>query len=185
MKAKITAIKTNFKGMILPNSQHRGRAFEGVLANMGSPVTQGQGPDYPDYNLEVKTKDTESTSANSVGAMTWENIKTTPYPFSSIAKKLQQQYRVKVKDDVIVDTKVYDFSAPHIQDVIGKAYEAARAKIIAGDKSNYISGTEFGYFERKRLKGGKLTNSWAFRIPVKSMGKLEGMAQSTYTTLFD
>lgn len=184
-KAKVTSIKTDFRGLALPDPATRGKDFEAVLARLGNPVTPGKGADYPEYDLEVKTKGEESTSANSVGSMTHKDIQTTLYPESNIAKKLQQQYRVKVKNGIVVSSKVYDFSAPHIQEVIEHAYETARAKIIAGDDSNYITGGEFGYFERKKLSGGKLTNSWAFRIPVKSMGKLEGMAQSTYTTLFE
>jgi hypothetical protein len=185
MKAKVKSIKTDFRGLALPDPATQGRDFEAVLARLGNPVNPGQGADYPEVGLEVKTKNEESSSANSVGSMIWKDIKITPYPLSSIAKKLQQQYRVKIKNGIVISTKVYDFSAPHIQAVIEKAYETARAKIIAGDNSNYITGGEFGYFERKKLKGGKLTNSWAFRIPVKSMGKLEGMTQSTYTTFFE
>ena len=185
MTVKVTSIKTDFRGIRLPDAPHQGRGFEGVLADAGSPVNNGQGPDYPEVGLEVKTKGVYSKSANTVGTMLWENIKVTPYGMSSICKKLQQQFRVTVNDNIIVDQHVYDFSAPHIQEVIANAYETARSKIIDGDTSSYISGGEFGYFEQKRLKGGKLTNSWAFRIPVNAMKKLEGMTQSTYTTLFE
>ena len=185
MKPKIKEIKTDFRGIPLPDHSTQGREFENILANKGHPVTQGQGPDYPEYDLEVKTKDTESKSANSVGSMTSKKIKVTPYPNSSIAKKIQRQFRVKIKDGVIVSTKVYDFSAPFIQEIIKEAYETARAKIIAGNTDSYIPGTTFGYFEQKKLSGGKLTNSWAFRIPVGSMKKLEKMAQSTYGKLFE
>jgi len=185
MKAKVKSIKTDFRGLSLPNPATQGRDFEAVLARLGNPVNTGSGVDYPEYGLEIKTKGEESSSANSVGSMTYENIKITPYPKSNIAKKLQQQFRVKIRNGIVVSNKIYDFSAPHIQAVIENAYETARAKIIAGNDSNYISGGEFGYFERKKLSGGRLTNSWAFRIPVKSMGKLEGMSQSTYTKFFD
>jgi hypothetical protein len=185
MTVKVTSIKTDFRGIRLPDAPHQGRGFERALSNAGNPVNNGHGPDYPEVGLEVKTKDIESTSANTVGTILYEDIKVTPYGMSSICKKLQQQFRVTVKDNIIVDQYVYDFSAPHIQEVIAKAYETARAKIIAGDKSSYISGTGYGFFEQKRLKGGTLTNSWAFRIPVKSMKKLEGMAQSTYANLFE
>jgi hypothetical protein len=185
-KVKVKSIKTDFRGTVLPKEHDlRGRAFEQILKNLGNPVAVGAGADYPKHGLEVKTKDTESTSANSVGSILYEDIKTTPYSKSSIAEKLQQQYRVKVKDGIVVSNKIYDFSKPHIQAVLENAYETARAKIIAGDNSNYITGGEFGHFERKKLKGGKLTNSWVFRIPVKSMDKLEGMAQSMFNELFD
>ena len=185
MKPKIKEIKTDFRGTALPDHATQGREFENILASKGHPVTQGPGPDYPKHDLEVKTKDEDSRSANSVGSMTSTKIKTTSYPNSSIAKKIQRQFRVKIKDGVIVSTKVYDFSAPFIQEVIEEAYEKARAKIIAGNTDSYIPGTSFGYFEQKKLSGGKLTNSWAFRIPVGSMKKLENMSQSTYGKLFE
>ena len=186
MNVKVKTIKTDFIGTVLPKDHSvRGRAFEDILGQNGNPVSKGAGVDYPKHGLEVKTKDIESTSANSVGAMTWENIKVTPYDMSPIADKIKQQYRVKVQKGIIVDTKVYDFSPDFIQEKLREAYETARAKIIKGDKSNYISGTKFGYFERKKGKGGKETNSWAFRIPVGAMDTLEGMAKSNYTTLFE
>ena len=186
MNVKVKIIKTDFVGTTLPMDHSiRGQVFEEVLAQKGNPVSKGEGCDYPRHGLEVKTKDVDSTSANSVGTMTWENIKVTPWDMSPIAEKIKQQYRVKVKKGIIINTKIYDFSPDFIQDKLREAYETARAKIIKGDKSNYIAGTKFGYFERKKGKGGKETNSWAFRIPVGAMDTLESMAKSNYNTLFE
>lgn len=186
MNVKVTNIKTDFVGTILPKDHSiRGAAFEDVLAQKGNPVSKGDRVDYPKYGLEVKTKDVKSTSANTVGSMTYENICSTPYNESPISEKIKQQLRVKVENGVVVNAKVYDFSPKFIQDAIKDAYEAGRARLIQdGNKSTYIPGTSFGYFERKKNKG-EYTNSWAFRIRTTSMDKLENMSKSTYKNLFE
>ena len=187
MTIKITKIKTDFTGVKLPADHSiRGKAFEDILAQTGNPVSKGSGPDYPEYGLEVKTKDISSNSANSVGSMTYEDIKLTPYDESPIAKKIKQQFRVKVnKEGVIINTRVYDFTPDFIQEKLREAYESARIKIIKGDNSDYIAGTKFGYFERKKGKDNKETNSWAFRISVGAMDTLESMSKSKYSELFE
>ena len=111
-----------------------------------------------------------------------EDIKVTPYPKSPIYDKVQQQLRVKTQDQVIVSADMYDFSNPYIQQKIEESYEAARAKIIAGDDSNYISGGPFGYFERTNPKTSR---SYDFRLTNGAMQKLENMATSTFKDLFE
>ena len=183
-KAKVKELKNDFRGITLTNYATRGKEFENILASKGHPVNPGIGPDYPEFDLEVKTKDVNSTSANSIGTLSYEEIIKTPYRKSPIAKKLQQQFRVSFKNGVAVSQKIYDFSPSFIQEVLETAYEAARSKMINGNKEPYVYGSNFGYFEQKRMKGGKLTNSWAFRISVGAMEKLENMSTTTFKNLF-
>jgi hypothetical protein len=112
--------------------------------------------------------------------MTPEDIKSTPYRKSVVHDKLQRQYRVKTKDQVIVSAEVYNFSIPHIQEKIEKCYEAARQKIILGNESDYISGGFYGFFERQ-ANGAR---SYQFRFTDGAMKKLESMSQSTFHKLF-
>ena len=111
-----------------------------------------------------------------------EDIKVTPFPDSPIHDKIQQQLRVKTQDQIIVSADMYDFSNPYIQQKIEESYESARAKIIAGDDSNYIPGGQFGYFERTNPKTSR---SYDFRLTDRAMHKLESMATSTFKDLFE
>jgi hypothetical protein len=177
---KVKKIKKDFTGTVLSTDHsRRGREFEEVLERSGFRINTGAGVDIPDYDLEVKTKDINSTSPNSVASMTYEDICNKNYEQSGIFEKVQRQFRVKTDNGTVIDQEIFDFSRPFIQDVIKDAYESARAKMIQGDKSSYISGSAYGCFEQKA------ENSWTFRISVPAMKKLEGMSKSTFDKLFD
>lgn len=177
---KVKKIKKDFTGTLLSKDHsRRGREFEQVLAQSGFRINTGCGVDLPDLDVEVKTKDVNSTSANTVGTMTYEDICNKSYEESGIFEKIQRQFRVETNNGTIVNQAIFDFSKPFIQDVIKDAYESAREKMIAGDKSSYISGSAYGYFEQKT------ENSWAFRISVPAMKKLEKMSTSTFERFFD
>lgn len=182
MKAKVISLKAKIVGETVPPKTHgaAGRDIENKLCAQGFPMSNQPGPDIPAVGLEVKSRDIDSTSAQSVGSMLPEDIISTPYPKSVICKKLQQQYRVKHKDQVIVSAEVYDFSPSYIQDRIERSYEAARQKIIAGDCSDYVYGGPYGYFERT-VKGSR---SYQFRVADGAVKKLESMASSTFNKFF-
>ena len=182
MKAKVTSLKVKLVGERVPQRFHgaAGRDVEDKLRQQGIPITRDSGPDIPSVNLEVKTRDLDATSAQSVGSMTPEDIVKTPYRESVIFEKLQQQYRVKTKDQVIVSAEVYDFSSPNIQEKIEASYEAARQKIIDGDNNDYVSGGKYGYFERT-VKGSR---SYEFRFAHGAMKKIENMSTSTFDKIF-
>ena len=182
--AKIKQVK-HLVGQPVPPKTHgaAGREVEEIMAAHGWPMDRhGQGIDVPEYGFEVKSRDLDSTSAQSIGKMLPEDIKVTPYFNSPIHDKVQQQLRVKTQDQVIVSADMYDFSNPHIQQKIEESYEAARERIIAGDDSNYISGGPFGYFERTNPKTSR---SYDFRLTNGAMQKLENMATSTFKDLFE
>ena len=182
MKAKITYLKVSMVGKSVASTfgGASGRDIENKLREQGIPISNAHGADIPDFDLEVKSRDLDATSAQTVGSMTPEDIIATPYRASVIYEKLQQQYRVKTKDQVIVSAKIYDFSSPHIQEKIEQCYEAARQKIINGDQRDYIPGGYYGFFERSAVG----PRSYQFRFTDGAMKKLEAMSQSTFYKLF-
>lgn len=182
MKVKITSLKANLVGEKTAPKTYgaAGRDIENQLREQGYPISNEAGPDLPTIGVEVKSRDVDATSAQSVGSMLPEDIINTPYYKSVICQKLQQQYRVKHKDQVIVSADIYDFSSSYIQQRFEASYEAARQKLINGERGNYIPGGEYGYFERT-VKGSR---SYQFRVSNGAVKKLEIMASTTSNKLF-
>ena len=178
--------KDNLVGKVLPTNKngHAGRAVENLLESQGYNINrQGAVPDMQGLNVEVKTRDLDATSPQTVGTMLLDDIKIIPYAMSSIAGKLKQQLRVKTKDQVVVESRIWDFSDPYIQSLIETSYETAQQKIIAGCRDKYIPGGDYGYFE-------KCTNSddsYAWRMSQTMMDKLETMSGNspTFNTHFE
>jgi len=183
MKPRVVRLKANMVGKSVPSNMNgaAGRYVEKELGKQGYLMSNAPGPDIPEIETEVKTRDLDAVSAHTVGRMTPEDIITTPYRESVVYTKLQRQYRVKTKDRVIVSDRVYDFSAPYIQEKIEQCYEAARQKIIQGDERDYIPGGHYGFFERQA--GGP--RSYQFRFTDGAMKKLEAMSRSTFHKLFN
>jgi hypothetical protein len=181
--AKIKQVK-HLVGRTVPPKTNgaAGRAIEEMMEAHGWPMDRhSQGIDVPAHGFEVKSRDLDSTSAQSIGKMLSEDIKVTPFSKSPVHDKIQQQLRVKTQGQVIVSADMYDFTNPYIQQKIEESYEAARAKIIAGDDSNYVSGGTYGYFERTNPKTSR---SYDFRLTDSAMKKLENMATSTFGNLY-
>jgi len=186
MNMKITALNVDLVGRSVPSKNDgAGLAIEQMLIDEGIPVNSTTaGPDIQvnGYTpVEVKSRDIDSTSPQDVCKMSAAYIKKTPYADSRVFEKIQRQYRVKTKNQVIVSAEIVDFSPGFIQDKIKEAYEICRAKVIAGDKSNYIYGSAWGYLEQTN----KNSKSYSFRISNGAMKNLEFMANSTYTEMFD
>lgn len=154
------------------------RQIEDLLVSNGNNFNKGKGVDLPDDNLEVKSRLEESRSPHTVSGMTENDIINTPYKQSRVYQKLQKQMRVKHTCNKVVKVEYYDFSQPHIQDILEEAYEEARESIKAGC-TPYAPGTKYGYFEYKS------SNTYSFRIPHKAMQELEAMAKSSFGTLFE
>lgn len=182
MKAKVTKLKTNLVGMSVPDSAngHAGRYVEHKLIQQGFEVDTKGTVDIPGLDLEVKTRDLNAVSAQTVGKMSLSTIKTTPYKDSTVREKIQRQFRVSIRDNTIVSTDVVDFSWGVIQEKIEESYEAARALINKGCNDNYIPGGDYGYFERTV----KTSDSYDFRLKDSAMKKLVGMANSTARDIF-
>ena len=156
------------------------RSVEQELITEGFEVDTRGTVDIPKLALEVKTRDVDAISAQTIGSMTPDDIKRTAYRDSNIFKKFQKQFRVYIKDSVIIDTKIVNFEWDEIQNRVELSYEAARQRIANGTTKNYVPGGKFGYFERTNSG----SESYDFRIRDKYMKKLESMAQSTAKNLF-
>ena len=182
MKAKLTGLKTNLVGKSTPETKngHAGRYVEQELIKQGFELDTHGIIDIPKLDVEVKTRDVDATSAQTVGSMTPEDIKHTPYRQSNIFKKFQKQFRVHIKDNVIVDAKLVDFEWNEIQNRVESSYEAARQRIVNGETKDYVPGGKYGYFERT-VAGSE---SYDFRIRDKYMKQLESMSRSTAKNLF-
>jgi hypothetical protein len=187
IKAKIKLFKlaNQLIGKSVPASAggHAGRAVEKLLESMGVPINRGRGPDILIYGLEVKTRDVNATSAQTIADMKPEDIKSQSYRQSHVFEKFQQQLRIKIKDGVIIEADVYDFSAPHIQALIELAYNNAKSYILMNESIGYTPYEGFyGYFEQCHAS---TSNLYSFRLNAKDMDTLESMATSTYVSLFE
>lgn len=179
-------------GKILPSTYkgESGRGLEDLLETCGIPINRGPGVDCLIFDFEVKSRDIDAISPQTVSTMTFNNIIATPYINSSVRDKFQRQFRVKTKNNIIVSAEMYDFSHRLIQSQIEEAYESAREQMIehqsngAGHDSwlpTYVYGTKWGYFEHVDKK----KNSLHFRIAHGAMEDFEVMASSTLSRLFE
>jgi hypothetical protein len=184
MKVKIFKPAQMLIGLTVPTNQHghAGRFVENKLESMGVQVNRGHGPDFIDYGLELKTRDVDATSAQTVADMHLEDIVIFDYKDSHVFKKFQQQLRVYIKDNVIVSADVYDFSPLFIQDLIEKAYNHAQQqlRLCRSLDRTTCQGGYHGYFER--VDPDRKTLS--FRLSKSHMESLESMAKSNYKNLF-
>ena len=184
-KIKVFKIANQLIGKSVPQSAggHAGRAVEKLLEALGVPINKGRGADILIYGLEVKSRDVDATSAQTIADMQPDDIINKNYKESHVYEKFQQQLRVKIKDGVIIEAKVYDFSAPHIQGLIEKAYENAKSYIRVNKDIGYTPYEGFyGYFEQCHRQ---TSNLYSFRLNDKDMDTLESMAISTYNSLFE
>lgn len=160
-----------------------GQYVQRTMSKNGYNINTGSGVDLPDLDIEIKTRNINSTSGHTIGSMTVDDIIKTPYIDSSICKKTQRQYRVKYDDNtsIVTDERVYDFSDPYIQKKIEESYNAARDKIINGDRGDYIKGGNYGYFEKQT------DNSYQYRVSNKAMTDIETMSSNskTFNGLFE
>ena len=187
---KVKALKkANMVGIEVPDNigGYAGRYVEQILEHRGYRIDQGQGCDMPSLNIEVKTRDLDATSPQTVGTMNVIDIIKTAYEDSPICEKIQQQYRIKTRDGVIVENKIYDFSDPYIQELIKISYETGRSRLI-NDVSQgihdvkYYPGGDHGYWERTTN-----SKSYSFRMSQSMMDKLETLSNNskTFNTIFE
>jgi len=181
--------KANMIGIEVPDNigGYAGRYVEEILEQRGYRIDQGQGCDMPSLNIEVKTRDLDATSPQTVGTMNVIDIIETDYEDSPICEKLQQQYRIKTRDGVIVENKIYDFSDPYIQELIKDSYEAGRYRLINDVRQGihnvkYYPGGDYGYWERTTN-----SRSYSFRMSQSMMDTLETLSNNskTFNTIFE
>lgn len=190
VKFKEIKILKDLIGRKLPPYQfgQAGRAFEDIMEeDYGVQVNRSTGVDDPRFKIEYKTRDLDAVSPQTVATMSVEEIIATPYYQSAIFKKFQQQIRIKTRNMTIVEAELYDFSPKQIQEVIGRAYEHARAQLTANPSLiRTASGNEgtgyWGYFEATNKSS---PNSRSFRINPNAMDDYEDMATSTFNNIFE
>ena len=181
-KGRIRQVKSQLVGSTVSRDPiKRARQIENHIGNQGWDLNNKEGADLKDYGIEIKSRDLDAVSPHTVGSMTIEDIIATAYEQSNVFNKIQQQHRIKIQNGKVVDEYTYDFRADYIQDKIRDCYEAARAKIISGDRSKYIYGGEYGYFEQSTTS----ENSYNYRMSDSAMTRIENMARSTYGNLFE
>ena len=189
---KITALNKATKtlvGMRVPEQKNGnvGHLVEDVMTEVGYPIDRQATVDLPDLKVEVKTRTAEATSAHAVGSMTVNDIIATPYQSSTVKEKFQQQYRVTHSGTFreVTSAKIYDFSDTYIQGLVERDYEAGRAIFAEIQKNGssypkYVRGANTDFYWEK--KDG---NSYAFRASDSAMKGFEGMATSTFNSLFE
>lgn len=181
-KLKIQLVGKEFSGR---DNGDIGRAIHDEYQTQGFTVNNGAGADLDlgaCGKVEIKSRDVNATSPHSVGKVSTLELKTRTFENSSIHEKLQVQHRVKHDNGLVIGEKIYDFSHPLIQTLFDQAWNTAQYNICNNINCNdyYVAGTEYGYFERTALD-----TSWTFRIHDGAMRKLEKMASSTLSSLFD
>jgi hypothetical protein len=181
---KVIKLNIDLSDLDLPSQYggNVGRLIEDELERQGFTINRQQGVDIPGLGVEVKTRKLGSDSPHTVASMTVADIVNTPYNKSPVKEKFTRQFRVTY-DDVnhnIVEARIYDFDDEHTQRLNGASYEDARAKIIAGDRSTYISG-DHGHFQK--VPGTE--DSYTYRINNSAMKKFCNGAKSTFNTLYE
>ena len=194
MKPKIKTLKIaeQLIGQTLPPTYGgaSGRGLELLMISLGIPLQNGSGADWKLFGLEVKSRNLEATSPQTIGTILPENMMVTDWTNSSVAEKFQQQFRVHTRNNIIVSARVYDFSPKFIQDKLSKAWDilkdcvelelVAQANDPTHELPLYIPGTRYGYLERQEN-----IRSYHFRMSSVAMEELEGMALSTLSSLFE
>jgi hypothetical protein len=184
-----TLKKANLVGIEVPGNigGYAGRYVEEILEQRGYRIDQGQGCDMPSLNIEVKTRDLDATSPQTIGTMSVIDIIETDYEDSPICEKIQQQYRIKTRNGVIVENKIYDFSDPYIQELIKVSYETGRIRLINDVRQGihnvkYYPGGDYGYWERTTN-----SRSYSFRMSQSMMDGLETLSNNskTFNTMFE
>lgn len=183
-KLRVSEVKfaKSMIGMTLPTNKdgHAGRFVEEIFNTAGMKVNRGAGVDLPAYDLEIKSREITATSAHTIADMSVDDIIAIDYKNSPVYEKIQRQFRVHTKDNVVVSAEVYDFSSLHIQHLIELAYEHARQQLIQNPGLTYTPYIGFyGYFEKV---SGHTTLS--FRMTTGDMRTLERMTKSNYKNLF-
>jgi hypothetical protein len=170
-------------GQSLGTNQHgqAGRALENLLQSWGWPINRGSGPDILIFGLELKTRDLDADSAQTVTSMNLPVILRTPYEDSVVRQKFQQQLRVFTRSGVIVDAGIFDFGRDSIQTMVREAYEHGRSQLIDAvhrgqdlPRTKYRGGY-YGFFERT---DADRPNTYSFRLSKGDMIIIEDISRT-------
>ena len=109
-----------------------GQWVEEELASLGYPINQGKGIDLPPYNIEIKTRKRQATSAQSFGSMKLADIIRSPWHRSDVKSKCQLQYQVvwDAQHMIVCEDRIVDLRHPWRQEMLQKAFDDSRNEII-------------------------------------------------------
>jgi len=173
-------LPTKFEGLA-------GRAIEDLLISIGVPVDKTGSVDIPELELEVKSRDRRSTSPQTAGSMTIQDILNTPeWTDTTFYKKICKQLRFttngyKPEINVIESIDIIDFDQDHIQEHFKLSYEHSRSQLLKNNKIKTCAHKGFfGYLEQVNN-----SNSYAFRLDSGRMDTVISMSKSTFQNLFE
>ena len=185
-QANVKILKQTFKGRKVSQPRHDGsswgqpgRECEKMVDKEFLPVAANSaGCDIPSVGLEIKFRDLDAVSPQTIGSMSIANIINTPWHQSSMHDKFQQQRRIYAKKGVIVDDFICDFRDPFIQILAQEAYEILQQQLAAGVRGRYIRANSHFYFESKK----ESPNIYVLRTG--KMKRLEAMTKRNLGTWF-
>jgi hypothetical protein len=179
-KPKLKEVKFSVVGQpVAPvvNGDHgaAGRGLEVVFIDNGLPIDRTNvGADLPAINAELKARDINAVSRETVGRSNIDNIISTDWEDSTIREKFQTQIRVYHNGKVVVGQTVCDFSHPLIQQIAKEAYEICRQKLINGDRKLFIHGTKWFSIEAQKSSPG------VYALRTDKMKELVAMAKRNW-----
>ena len=164
-----------------------GRAIEDLLISIGVPVDKQGVIDIPELDLEVKSRDKRSTSPQTAGSMTINNIlNTADWYLTPVYLKIRKQLRFttnghKPEINQIESIEIIDFDQPQIQDQLSASYNHSRAQLLAN--MNIKTCTHKGYFAYFEQVND--SNCYAFRLDSGRMDTVISMSKSTFQNLIE
>ena len=176
---------------------HVGKWIHNVVAkSLNQSGSSAHGPDLEDFGVELKTTDTDTDSAITIGHLTLDNILCKPYKQSNIFQKLQCLLIVQRTDKFREITKVdlHYLDNDEIQTYLEKSYNEARDKIIDFVFNNVRNRYGFEFKPYKRFSGkyaffevSKNGTGFQFRIEKKKLQFLTNLNtnSSNVDRLFD
>jgi hypothetical protein len=184
---KIKTLNIDLVGTKVPDKYNgeAGRYIEDLLRQKGLAISTKRGPDTSVHNIpiEVKSRDVDSISAETVATMTPDEILKTPYEESLVCEKFQTQFRVYTKDNVVIKNILCNFGDhPGVQGIAKSAYENVRERMKnEGPYGTYYLGNKYAYFEQTGKSG------LSFRFRKGKLEELEKMAEmkSEFNNLFE
>jgi hypothetical protein len=191
----LTDIKHDFRvGDELPMKQEYGnigRYVEDEFARFGHDVNTGKGVDFLQYFLELKTRNEDSTSGHTVGAVSKSDIIRYDWQRgNNMFDKVQVQYRIYFRVNPLTDKTIitrcglYDFRDEYIQSKLKESWDYCRGVFMRYEgailDAKYIRGPDHWAYMERRPDG-----NYQFRIGVPHMVTMEDIANANSSKLFD
>lgn len=163
-----------------------GMQVHGHIAQQGHNMNASDGCDMPDLKVEVKSRKVGSTSSHTIGTLSIDTILNSEYEDTVIYQKSQHVYKVihapqTLNTNVVLETRLFDFSIPECQTKLKEAYNILRQKVQSGCRDRRITGNQFGNLELQT------SGSYQFRLTHAGMRALENISlqHKAYQSLFE